>query len=120
MSLKREVVAWEWVGGGGSSNKMHKEFNKGKHPGVQPFTVLQGSMARWVWGREAAWRHVGGQVGPKWCVCVCVWWSWRWGVGVGACVGECGVEGRRGLLLRAHVASPQPYGQAWAAYRLPS
>jgi hypothetical protein len=44
------------MGGVGDRKIMHWENNKAKHPGVQPFTVLQGSMARWVGG------SMGGRV----------------------------------------------------------
>ena len=56
LGLKHEVVARERMGGVGHRKIMHWENNKAKHPGVQPFTVLQGSMARWVGG------SMGGRV----------------------------------------------------------
>lgn len=47
LSLKREVYARERPkGSGGGTWRSHKEMGTTKHQGVQPFTVLQGGLAR--------------------------------------------------------------------------
>ncbi|KAL4449547.1 hypothetical protein ABPG77_007191 [Micractinium sp. CCAP 211/92] len=45
LSLKREAVARERPSGG-MTRRFHAELAKGQHPGVQPFTSLQGGLAR--------------------------------------------------------------------------
>ena len=45
LCLKREVLARERVQGG-HKERFHKELAASNQPGVQPFTVLQGGLAR--------------------------------------------------------------------------
>ncbi|KAL4421523.1 hypothetical protein ABPG75_010814 [Micractinium tetrahymenae] len=45
LSLKREVVARERPSGG-TSRRFHSEMARTQHPGVQPFTTLQGGLAK--------------------------------------------------------------------------
>lgn len=45
LSLKREALARERPSGG-MTRRFHTELAKGQHQGVQPFTSLQGGLAR--------------------------------------------------------------------------
>lgn len=46
VSLKREAAGYDRPGLGGSRRTFNKEFATARHPGVAPFTALQGGTAR--------------------------------------------------------------------------
>jgi len=66
LCLKREVLARETPSKGYHTRRWHKELATTQHQGVQPFTVLQGSLARWVLVGGRVSRLCGQQQQQGW------------------------------------------------------